>query len=203
MRRLSSGAMILAAACLIASPVLCQENPAFDGGGRCYCAPVSATIALWYLVGARGLSGLADGTGRDGQIALAQRLAKAMGTDPWSGTSPDEEDYIGQFTLTSGAGNFTGLADLNEFATAKQTFDASVNGNLALGGIVEHRFEARVLQLSPRGLRRCQLACLQRDGRTTEGSAEFVFQVYWLVPLPPPPYIFRHSNLHVRGHQNL
>jgi len=52
----------------------------------------------------------------------------------WSGTSTDEEDYIGQFTLSSGAGNFSGLADLNEFATGKQTFDAAVNGTLALNG---------------------------------------------------------------------
>jgi hypothetical protein len=52
----------------------------------------------------------------------------------WSGTSPEEEDYIGQFTLASGSGNFIGLVDLNEFVTGKQTFDASLNGNLALAG---------------------------------------------------------------------
>ena len=52
----------------------------------------------------------------------------------WSGTSTEEEDYIGQFALSSGAGNFSGLADLNEFATGKQTFDAAVNGNLAVNG---------------------------------------------------------------------
>jgi hypothetical protein len=52
----------------------------------------------------------------------------------WTGTSTEEEDYTGQFTLSSGAGNFSGLADLNEFATGKQTFDAAVDGTLALNG---------------------------------------------------------------------
>src|SRR5262249_54941561 len=48
----------------------------------------------------------------------------------WSGTNPDEQDYAGQLTVTSGTGNFTGLVDLNDFATGTQTFDASVSGNL-------------------------------------------------------------------------
>jgi hypothetical protein len=52
----------------------------------------------------------------------------------WSGSSPEEQDSAGQLTLTSGTGNFTGLVDVNDFATAKQTFDASVAGNLVLGG---------------------------------------------------------------------
>jgi hypothetical protein len=49
------------------------------------------------------------------------RLAAGDYALDWSGTSTDEEDYIGQFTLTSGAGNFTGLLDLNEFTTGVQT----------------------------------------------------------------------------------
>ena len=52
----------------------------------------------------------------------------------WSGTTTDEQDYAGQLTLASGTGNITGLVDLNDFATAKQTFDASVTGNLVLAG---------------------------------------------------------------------
>jgi hypothetical protein len=52
----------------------------------------------------------------------------------WSGTNPEEQDYAGQLTVTSGTGNFTGLVDLNDFATGKQTFDASVSGNLVLAG---------------------------------------------------------------------
>jgi hypothetical protein len=52
----------------------------------------------------------------------------------WSGTATAEQDFAGQLTLASGTGNFTGLVDLNDFATAKQTFDASITGNLALAG---------------------------------------------------------------------
>jgi len=36
--------------------------------------------------------------------------------------------------VTSGTGNFAGFVDLNDFATAKQTFDASLTGNLVLAG---------------------------------------------------------------------
>jgi len=72
----------------------------------------------------------------------------------WSGTRTDEEDYIGQFTLTSGAGNFTGLLDLNEFTTGVQTFDASVSGNLALdgNGAGANTFTANVGTAPPRAL---------------------------------------------------
>jgi hypothetical protein len=52
----------------------------------------------------------------------------------WSGTATAEQDFAGALTLASGTGNFTGLVDLNDFATGKQTFDASVTGNLVLAG---------------------------------------------------------------------
>src|SRR5262249_9168495 len=34
----------------------------------------------------------------------------------------------------SETGNFTGLVDLNDFATGKQTFDAPISGNIVLAG---------------------------------------------------------------------
>jgi hypothetical protein len=52
----------------------------------------------------------------------------------WTGVNPDEQDYAGQLTVTAGTGNFTGLVDLNDFATGKQTFDAPVSGNIVLAG---------------------------------------------------------------------
>jgi hypothetical protein len=52
----------------------------------------------------------------------------------WSGTAAAEQDFAGQLALASGTGNVTGLVDLNDFATAKQTFDASLTGNLVLAG---------------------------------------------------------------------
>jgi len=56
--------------------------------------------------------------------------------------------------LTSGAGNFTGLLDLNEFTTGVQTFDASVSGNLALdgNGAGANTFTANVGTAPPRAL---------------------------------------------------
>ncbi len=53
----------------------------------------------------------------------------------WSGIAStdlttDEEDFVGQLSLASGS--FTGTVDLNEFASAKQFFNAPINGTLAL-----------------------------------------------------------------------
>jgi hypothetical protein len=52
----------------------------------------------------------------------------------WSGVNTGgEEDFVGQVTLTS-AGSFSGLMDLNDFATATQVFDVPVSGTLVLNG---------------------------------------------------------------------
>jgi hypothetical protein len=52
----------------------------------------------------------------------------------WSGVNTGgEEDFVGQVTLTS-AGSFSGLMDLNDFATATQAFDVPVSGSLVLTG---------------------------------------------------------------------
>ena len=51
----------------------------------------------------------------------------------WTAVSSDEEDYVGQLTLTS-SGSLTGHVDFNEFATGKQFFDVPLSGNLALNG---------------------------------------------------------------------
>lgn len=51
----------------------------------------------------------------------------------WTAVSTDEEDYVGQLTLTSSS-SLTGHVDFNEFATGSQFFDVPLGGNLALNG---------------------------------------------------------------------
>ncbi len=52
----------------------------------------------------------------------------------WSGVSSDEEDFVGQLTLSSAAsGNITGTMDFNEFGAGKQFFNFPISGALTLG----------------------------------------------------------------------
>src|SRR5258707_13664359 len=63
----------------------------------------------------------------------------------------------GRDVVATASGSFTGLVDLNEFATGKQTFDAPLNGkngNLAISGngAGANRFTANVGTAPPRAL---------------------------------------------------
>jgi hypothetical protein len=51
----------------------------------------------------------------------------------WNGVSSDEEDFVGQLTLTS-SGSLSGSIDFNEFGAGQQFFDIPFTGALSLSG---------------------------------------------------------------------
>lgn len=67
-----------------------DETAGFVDGGSNYCAPTAISNGLIYLTQARGLKGLVPGPEHDQQIALIEKLAREMDTDPKNGTSPDK-----------------------------------------------------------------------------------------------------------------
>jgi len=67
-----------------------DKTAGFVDGGSNYCAPTAISNGLIYLAQARGMKGLVPGTGHDHQIALIEKLAREMDTDPKNGTSPDK-----------------------------------------------------------------------------------------------------------------
>lgn len=73
------------------TPFFCQHDKAagFAGDGGNYCAPVSIADGLVYLATERGFDDLVENSDHDGQVELVKNLAKAMHTDPKSGTDPD------------------------------------------------------------------------------------------------------------------
>ena len=53
----------------------------------------------------------------------------------WSGASSDEEDFVGQLSLTAASSNnFIGSMDFNQFGPGKQFFNVPINGSLTLSG---------------------------------------------------------------------
>jgi hypothetical protein len=70
-------------------------------------------------------------------------------TVDWTGVSSDEEDFVGQLTLSS-SGSLSGSIDLNEFGAGTQFFDVPLSGSLALSGdgTQANTFDAN-LQASP------------------------------------------------------